>query len=189
MRKIFLALAVLLISSGLSVQAQYTKAPKTCLLTRSLSIDSLVNNSAIIFRGKFLGSTNTTHNGLDVRELEFAISEGIKGIVDQQSKITLKEWARVKSPFVDQIKPDQDYVFFFHEPSARGLTSLNGFEQGYVAIDKKGQLSYSPRVSLKQSQGFFLQTLFRTSQARADLKTYQGLKKYCQKPASSPKIM
>jgi hypothetical protein len=164
-----------------SAQSAHTHVAKTCLLTRSLSLNNLVDDSGIIFRGKFLGSTITRHNGLDVRELEFEVIDPIKGVKATQKKLTLKEWARVKHPFVDEVNKADSYIFFFHEPSARGLTSLNGYEQGLVSIGKHDQLKFSKRLSLKESRGFFLQTLFSASKPRADIKTYEGLKQYCQK--------
>jgi hypothetical protein len=123
---------------------------KTCLLTRSLQVTDLIDNSGKVFVGKFLGSKNYRAKGLDVRELEFALDEPLKGIKSKNKTITIKEWGRSKSPFVDnQVEKNIPYVFFFYEESAKGLSSLVGHEQGFAELSDSGELKFSKRLNLK----------------------------------------
>jgi hypothetical protein len=55
----------------------------------------------------------------------------------------------MKSPFLGQVKKNQKYVFFFYEESARGLSSLVGFDQGFARVNESNQLEFSNRVDLK----------------------------------------
>jgi hypothetical protein len=131
--------------------AEYSKPllGKSCMLTKSLQIDDLVDKSGKIFVGKFLSAEESRVKGLDVRELHFQVIEPIKGIPAEGKEITIKEWARAKSPFVDQVEKNKKYVFFFYEDSVRGLSSLVGYEQGLASVGKSDKLSFSKRVNLK----------------------------------------
>jgi len=122
---------------------------KSCMLTKSLQIDDLVDKSGKIFVGEFLSAKESRVKGLDVRELHFQVTEPIKGLKSSKKAIVIKEWARAKSPFVDQVEKNKKYVFFFYEDSTRGLSSLVGFEQGLARVNNSNQLSFSKRVNIK----------------------------------------
>ena len=164
-----------------SVMAAEMKARHSthCAVTKSLSIDELVDSAGIIFKGTLKSITYAKSNNLEVRNLEFQVLDPIKGV--RGNTLKLQEWASIKSPLENSIDTNQPYVFFFHEPSARGLTSLMGMEQGLVKVDRKQKLKYSSRLVLTRKINLLsIQSGFRTaSQAKTDLSNYAGLKEFC----------
>jgi hypothetical protein len=122
---------------------------KSCMLTKSLRVDDLVDKSGKIFVGKFLYAEEDRVKGLDIRKMHFQLIEPIKGVKATNNEIVIKEWARMKSPFLGQVKKNKKYVFFFYEDSARGLSSLVGFDQGFAIVNQSNQLEFSKRVDLK----------------------------------------
>ncbi len=151
-----------------------------CALTKNMSIDQLAENAGIIFKGTLESISYGKYNGLDVRNLEFKVLDPIKG-VDSDS-LKLREWASVKSPLETSIVANQPYVFFFYKPSAKGLTSLIGMEQGLVEVNREEKLKYASRLSLAHKNKLVtIQSGFRTKSATAtDLSSYAGLKEFCE---------
>lgn len=145
----FIFLVLLLTINPALAADQKPFVAKSCMLTKSLQIDDLVDRSGKIFVGKFLYAQESRLKGLDVRELHFQLIEPIKGIDSPKEEIVIKEWARMKSPFLGQIKKNKKYVFFFYEESIRGLSSLVGFEQGFAQVEQSNQLKFSKRINLK----------------------------------------
>jgi len=153
---------------------------KSCMLTKSLQIDDLVDKSGKIFVGKFLYAQEARVKGLDVRELHFQLIEPIKGIKSSQNEIVIKEWARIKSPFLGQIKKNKNYVFFFYEESARGLSSLVGFEQGFAQVENSNQLKFSKRINLKTKRKANLALSSTTKEPLLlEVRTLNDLKDLC----------
>jgi hypothetical protein len=122
---------------------------KSCMLTKSLRVDDLVDKSGKIFVGKFLYAEANRIKGLDIRTMHFQLLDPIKGVKATNNEIVINEWARMKSPFLGQVRKNQKYVFFFYEESARGLSSLVGFDQGFARVNESNQLEFSNRVDLK----------------------------------------
>lgn len=150
---------------------------KTCMLTKSLQIDDLVNSAGKIFVGKFVSAKVSRIDGLDVRKLRFQVVEPIKGVSAKNKFITINEWARLNSPFVDKVVKDKKYVFFFYQDSARGLTSLVGLDQGFASVGKSDQLSFSKRVNLKPKRAAKLSlTSPQQVSIPAEVHTIQDLK-------------
>ncbi len=150
-----------------------------CAITKNLSIDELADGAGIIFKGTLESLSYAKYDGLDVRNLEFKVLDPIKGV--DAGSLKLREWASVKTPLETSIAEGQPYVFFFHQPSARGLTSLIGMEQGLVQVKRNEKLKYSSRLNLVQKNKLLsIQSGFRTkSAATADLSSYAGLKEFC----------
>lgn len=155
---------------------------KGCLLTKTLNVDELKDYAGIVFRGKFLGAEYKESNGLNVRELSFEVTDPIKGISQNQKNIKLKEWANFESPFSNNsVEKNQDYVFFFHQPSPRDLTSLVGLDQGLVTINERNDVHFSKRLSMKTKPSFAAK-LFNTAATGQDanITTYTELKNFFQ---------
>lgn len=176
----FIALLVLFICTQ-SVMAGEMKARHSthCAATKNLSIDDLASRAGIIFKGTLSFISYSKSNNLDVRNLEFKVLDPIKGV--RGDTLKLQEWASIKSPLENSLATNQPYVFFFHEPSARGLTSLMGMEQGLVEVDRKQKLKYSSRLALARKNNLLsIQSGFKTAaQPSADLTSYAGLKDFC----------
>jgi len=151
-----------------SVRTAYT-------LTKSLKISDLKESAAIIFRGSFEDFRYHEKNGLAARSLKFKVKEVIRGLDPETKKLVLTEWAQTRSPFTEElIASDQEYVFFFHEPSDRGFTSLLGMEQGMISINTDKSLGFSSKLSETRAKKRKL--LFFT--VEEELESYQDLKKY-----------
>lgn len=174
-------LLIVLSFSPVAAEIKRAGPGMSCLLTRSLNINDLVDGSGIIFKGKFQEAKYKEHAGLYVRELKFKLDEAIKGIETDSKFITLMEYAKVRSPFVDgQVKAGEDYVFFFHKPSFKGLTSLRGMEQGLVEITSPTQLRYSKRLKLASNKSSNnLLSLARTSSESNIMDSYANLREFC----------
>ncbi len=177
---LLILIALLLINP---VQAELTKAGPglSCLITRSLDLDSLVDEAGIIFAGEFKSYTTENHSGLQVRKLNFNCKEAISGIANCPQDLSLLEFAKTISPFSDgQIQQNTEYVFFFHSPSKLGLTSLVGAEQGQVEVLASGEVKYAKRLARKQKkQSNNLLSLLRTSSEQNEPDSYANLKKFC----------
>ncbi len=119
-----------------------------CLLTKNIKLDDLVDDAAIIFKGKLLSQKIIQEKNLNVRENRFKVLDPIRGIEKDKKYITIKEWAQFKSP----IRKNETAVFFFYAPSRIGLTSLIGNEQGLVKLLSFGRLKYSSRLAIPNSQ-------------------------------------
>lgn len=151
---------------------------KHCVITKNISIADLANKSGIIFRGKFEDFSIVEEDGLTIRKLFFRVKEAIRGLDSNSKKLVLKEWAKIHSPFsAEEIARDQDYVFFFNRPSSKGLTSLNGMEQGLVAIEDNDTLRYSNRLEL--GNDYSSSTRSMVTRDTMNLASYEGLKKFC----------
>ncbi len=176
----FIVILVLFLSVQ-SVMAGEMKARHStqCALTKNLSIDQLADGAGIIFKGTLESVSYGKYDGLDVRNLEFKVLDPIKGV--NSESIKLREWASIRTPLETSVVKGQPYVFFFHQPSARGLTSLIGMEQGLVEINREEKLKYSPRLSLiPKNKLVTIQSGFRAKVvADADLNSYDGLKEFC----------
>ncbi|MEY3370363.1 MAG: hypothetical protein RLZZ361_1033 [Cyanobacteriota bacterium] len=181
MFKFKILISLLLIGSPVFAGPNQNFSAKTCLLTKSLPITDLVEKSGKIFVGNFLESNIIKQNGLVVRELHFKVVEPIKGVDSKNNTITIKEWARINSPFVNQVQKNQKYVFFFYENSARGLSSLVGFEQGLARVGKSNQLSFSKRVNVKihNKSKLLLASEDKNVQDSFEIKTVKDLKDLC----------
>ena len=172
----------ILLTASLLTSANATElvpiAGKHCILTKNISIDDLANKSGIIFRGKFEDYEITDENGLSVRKLKFKVIDPIKGIENDSKLLVLKEWAKINSPFsAEEIAKDLDYVFFFNTPSSKGLTSLNGMEQGLVEIAEDGSLKFSKRLNL--GNNYSKATLLSVKSDSMNISSYKGLKEFC----------
>lgn len=154
------------------------KSGSSCALTKNLEIKDLKDTAGIIFRGKFVDIQEIEENNLAVRKLRFLIREPIKGIDSRQKSVILTEAARIKSPFaLGMIASNKEYVFFFHEPSKLGLTSLVGVEQGAIEIERQGQLKPSKRLKMQKARNKrFLIFSFQNSK----LENYKDLKEFLQ---------
>lgn len=171
-----LILAILILLSTSQVQAHVIKAKGAGrALTKNLAIDDLVEGAGIIFKGSLETSSYTKLDGLDVRELKFKVLDPIKGVTD--NKLILHEWAGASSPATDKVIKGMPYVFFYHEPSDRGLTSMIGMEQGLVAVDRNNRLKFAQRLSLKPKK----RTLIQMLSGQPQFQNYQSLKDYCSK--------
>lgn len=144
-------------------------------LTKAVSIDELKASAGIIFRGSFEDYRILNKNGYDARELKFKVKEVFKGLSTKQKILILTEWARNKSPFTEEmIASDRDYVFFFHQPSDIGFTSLIGMDQGMISINTDKSLVFSRKIKAKKVKK--RQYLFFTIEKELD--SYQDLKDY-----------
>lgn len=162
---------------------------KLCALTQSVHMNDLVNKAGIIFKGQLVSSTEKFDNKskLRVREMTYKVdSDGaIKGV--NGSTITLSEWAGPQTPVSSgQVVPGETYVFFFYSPSKVGLTSLVGFEQGFVGFDNNGVPQLSARV-LNESKDVFGEvsthkglSILGKSTGSNSPKNYSELKELCQ---------
>ncbi len=179
MRLIVFLVLFLSMSSVLAGEMK-AKHSTQCALTKNLNIDELADNAGIIFKGTLESISYGKYNGLDVRNLEFKVLDPIKGV--NSDTLKLREWASVKSPLETSIAVNQPYVFFFYKPSAKGLTSLIGMEQGLVEVNREDRLKYASRLSLAHKNKLVtIQSGFRTkSAATTDLTSYAGLKEFCE---------
>ena len=173
--KQFLILILLLSLNPAQAGVIKANGSRQCALTKNINVDELVDSAAIIFRGRLDSISQSESNGLPVRELHFKVSDPIKGV--DSKLLTLKEWASVKSPFVEDVIENKPYVFFFHEPSKIGLTSLIGMEQGLVNIDRNNRLKYSKRLGLKKVRNYF----FMKRTTELELNDYKSLRDFCSK--------
>jgi len=149
-----------------------------CVITKSISIDDLASKSGIIFRGKFEDFSIVEENGLTVRKLGFNVIDPIRGVDPKAKKLVLKEWAKIRSPFsAEEIAKDLEYVFFFNTPSSKGLTSLNGMEQGLVEISEDNSLKFSKRLNLGNNYSKASTMSLRSNSM--NITSYEGLKKFC----------
>ncbi len=151
-----------------------------CLLTKTLNVDELKDYSGIVFKGKFLGYENTKSKKLNVRKLKFQVIDPIKGLSQDQEALNLNEWAKFQSPFVNgTVVKNQEYVFFFHEPSARGLTSLTGLDQGLATIDASNNVKFSKRLNMKKKNSL-KNRIFNNTEVKqgVQINNYQDLKNY-----------
>lgn len=171
--KQILVLFILLSLSSAKAEIIKANSSSHCALTKNLGVDDLVTNAGIIFRGTLDSVNYGKANGIAIRELRFKVSDPIKGV--NAKVITLNEWAASRSPFVDKVIKNKPYVFFFHEPSELGLTSLIGMEQGLVGIDRKNHIKFASRLELKQINNQLLKQ--KLSQFKLD--DYQSLKDFC----------
>ncbi len=184
-----LILIVVLFLSTQAVLAAELKIKRSthCALTRSLDIDQLVDDAGIIFKGNLVSVSYGKYDGLNVRNLQFKVLDPIKGV--RGDTLKLREWAAVKTPLSEAIDKDRPYIFFFHKPSNRGLTSLIGMEQGLVEVNRDDELKYSSRLNLQRKNKLFatpvnLKSKTATSSSEAaDLSTYAGLKEFCKSSA------
>lgn len=176
-------------------ESSYVKSQgQMCLLTRNLNLEELVNTAGIIFKGKLKSREYIEENDLTVRKLTFEVVDAIAGVREGLREIVLKEWAKTKTPLADkeQIKLNRPYVFFFHEPSELGLTSLVGLEQGLVNLDTKDHLHYSSRLSLnntaKKKPGLNFLKFFSDNNdeltGMENMNDYKNLKEFCKKKKS-----
>jgi hypothetical protein len=149
--RVLVSITLLLCCVNLKVSAGLVRAGdgKGCLLTRNLSLDQLVKSSGLIFKGKLDSIENTTHNLIHVRKLHFTVLESLKGLEPGTKELVLQEWAQVDSPILNEVKLGEVYVFCFHKPSALGLTSLVGLEQGLASLDAAGNISFSSKLFMK----------------------------------------
>ncbi len=182
--KNFLAILLLLIisSSYALAEEEVKKAGfgTSCLLTKTLNVDELKDYAGIIFRGKFLGYEYAKDKNLNIRKLKFEVIDPIKGLSENQETLTLKEWAKFQSPFVDgTVAKNQEYVFFFHQPSKRDLTSLTGLDQGIATVDASNNVKFSKRLNMKKKNSL-KKKLFSSTEVNQDVEinSYQDLKKY-----------
>ena len=176
--KIFCALlSIILITPALAADTTPITG-KHCVITKSISIDDLANKSGVIFRGKFEDFAIAEESGLTVRKLKFRVSDAIRGVDTGANKVILKEWAKIRSPFsAEEIAKDLEYVFFFNTPSSKGLTSLNGMEQGLVEISTDESLKFSKRLNLGSS--YTDDTVLSVRSNSMNIASYEGLKKLC----------
>lgn len=169
----FLQIAIILLCTYSSVSAH--KISTAFALNKSLNLNDLKDRAGIVFRGSFEDFIIEDKNGLDARLLKFQVKEAFKGIEKGQKTIVLAEWAKVKSPFTEElIAKDMDYVFFFYEPSKKGFTSLVGMEQGMITVNNSKKLVFSNKLSNKKAKT--RQLIFFTTEK--DLETYQDLKNF-----------
>ena len=130
-------ISILCLGSILPVFAE-AKAVRgqVCALTRSMGLEEIVNSAGVIFKGQLIShSEKQDHNiGLTVRTLKFRVSDPIKGV--KKGEVEFKEWARMASPFLNEIVIGETYVFFLNTPSSLGLTSLTGLEQGVISFNE-----------------------------------------------------
>lgn len=155
---------------------------KTCVATKTLTVDELKDFAGIIFRGQYLGSEYKLQKGLTLRELKFKVIDPIKG-VSKKGSLKLNEWAMIQSPFADNtVIEGADYVFFFHTPSARQLTSLIGLEQGLVEIDENNKVKFSRRVKMAHKPGFKSRLISTAAvqQEEVKIQNYNQLKDFFQ---------
>lgn len=151
---------------------------KHCVITKSISLDDLASKSGIIFRGKFEDFSIAEENDLTVRKLAFRVTDPIRGVDAGTKKLVLKEWAKIRSPFsAREIANDIEYVFFFNTPSSKGLTSLNGMEQGLVEITEDSSLKFSKRLNLGNDYSKASTMSIRSNSM--NVASYEGLKKFC----------
>jgi hypothetical protein len=170
--RLFLAILTLLAMN--SANAQFIKAKGTGrALTKNLAIDELVDSAGIIFKGRLETVQYTQQEGLDVRELRFKVLDAIQGVDGEE--LVLHEWAGVGSPMTTEVVKGMPYVFFYHEPSERGLTSLIGMDQGVVSVDRNNRVKFAPRLSLKPKK----RTLIQMISGQPQIDNYQSLKDYC----------
>ena len=144
-------LSALLLSIFIFPQAAFTqKVVKTgtgFAMTKTMELKDLKETAGIIFKGSFEDYKEEEYNGYNTRLLKFKVKEAIRGVDSNKKALILREWARIHSVFDNTlIASDQDYIFFFYEPSDKGFTSLVGMEQGMVAVDSKSKLHFSKRL-------------------------------------------
>ncbi len=108
-----------------------------CLVTKTLANHEIAENAGLVFRAKYLGLEKTSLGNLPIRKLSFKITKAIKGLDSSQETLLIKEWAGVNSPFnAQEVKIGKEYLFYFHEPSSIGLSSLVGQRQGIKKVAK-----------------------------------------------------
>ncbi len=174
----FLTLLLLFVINN-SVQAEIVRANAgNFVITKALTLDQLIDSAAIIFRGRVTDIDYQIVDGMNLRKITFIVIDPIKGVDDKQ--ITLNEWASIRSPLTSPLMHKQDHVFFFHKPSKKGLTSLIGMEQGLVNIGDYDNVSYAHKVQVNDIGEAVRLKLFHRAEPRADMQTYDGLKKYCE---------
>lgn len=121
-----------------------------CALSKNLNLNQVKEQAGIVFRGKLKNIKYLSQGNLRVRELNFSVSEAIKGLEDKES-LSLRELASLDSPFNNNsVNPKQEYVFFFYPPSKLGLTSLVGTEQGLVEIKDNDRIAFASRLKMKK---------------------------------------
>lgn len=144
-------------------------------LTKNLAIDELVDSAGIIFKGRLQTVTYKELDGLGLRQVKFKVLDPIKGV--SSPELVLNEWAGTGSPMTEEVVKGIPYVFFYHEPSERGLTSLIGMDQGVVAVGRDNRVKFAQRLSLKPKK----RTLLQMIAGQPQLDNYQSLKDYCSK--------
>lgn len=146
------------------------------VITKPLSLDQLVSKAGIIFRGRVKSVDVEKWEGLEVRKITFYVTDPIKGLTGSQ--ITLREWLLAKSPLTNPIMKTQEHVFFFHEPSSKGLTSLVGLEQGLVSVESSSSVRYAHKLDargISKTEKIKIGARNKT----VNLESYDGLKEYC----------
>lgn len=174
--------------TNLPAPARVVKAKSSRFsLTRSIGLKDLLEQSGLVFLGKYAGYQMVEKNGVNARELKFRLLDPILGVENPDKKeVTVYEWAAINSPFIKEVEAGKSYVFFFYQPSDKGLTSLVGGEQGLVEVDDKEGLKYAARLvqtdELKertQKQSFFAR-IFNSDKSKINskkIRKYQQLKK------------
>ncbi|MBI3589766.1 MAG: hypothetical protein HY094_00085 [Candidatus Melainabacteria bacterium] len=104
-----------------------------------MNLEEIIKYSGKIFAGICTGVEeieNDPESHLPVIKYTFKITEGIKG-VDDQNEITFKQWQPTARSVGYEI--GKKYVLFLYPESSRGLTSTIGTDgQGYFEILEEG---------------------------------------------------
>ncbi len=153
-------------------------------MTKALTLDDAINSAGIIFKGEFRDSKIVTEGKTNVRLLKFKVIEPLRGVSGKE--IIIKEWAQVASPFTTkEVEEGKPYVFMFYAPSAKGLSSLIGEEQGYIDLGDddetpkfaKRMLNYEKR-SYSGISGLArsIKSLGRKTPKASEIKSYTDLR-------------
>jgi len=171
---LLICLVILFSKNSQAINYQKTRAG-AYTLTKSLALTDLKKTASIIFLGRSEDFEYHQLNALEARALKFQIKEVIKGIDFDQKALVLNEWAKTKSPFSNElIAKDQDYVFFFYQPSKTGFTSLVGMDQGMIEVKPNKELTFSKKLSKKS----YRKTQLLMFSKEIVPESYQDLKKF-----------
>lgn len=107
---------------------------------RALEIEELVRQSQQIFLGRVVGIQYGTVPGFDLEYTEYtlAVSDWIKGTAS--STVKIRQLGRLGKPSLapglPTYKKGEEALLFVHAPSAIGLTSPVGMQQGYYRVER-----------------------------------------------------
>jgi hypothetical protein len=149
------------------------------VLTRSLSLDKLIDSAGLIFRGRVNKIEYQIVDGLNIRKVSFVVSDPIKGLA--ADRVSISEWASIRSPLTSPLMRSQEHVFFFHQPSSKGLTSLVGMEQGLVSMGRSQHINnrFPNKKLLSTIEEDTTDQIKFSTKVQTQINNYEALKQYC----------